>query len=650
MKKKLYLHIGMGKTGTTALQNFFWENRKVLARHDVCYPEHGLMSNAHHLLSPHVPRFLEDQWSFQAVDEWAPELVKSRQNRILLSSELMAWADEASARKFCAQVSAHFDLNVVVYLRRQDNIIMASYNQQIKAGPQRRRIDLIYRKQIERFDFPRILAPWADSLGPGKLIVRPYERQQFYGGDIRRDFMKQVFKLELGEDFALSSANSNPRLSLAAGEYKRMVNCLVDDAEHNQRFNQVLMDYSAEQDASSTSVFSSQSVLSPEQRLEIIDATRDANQFIARKYLSRADGRLFEEPEPETDQPWQGLDLSEESAAGMTEYIRAREPQLLDHLAGQIEHYRNALAYQKRHAARILARSVLGTSEAAPVYRVESGDASPIVIGGVGGSGTRLVISLLRKMGVTFGGELNDSLDNLWFSLLFVRRSILLQSDEELDKLAWLFTNAMRHGVELTDELRGLLDTACACDRSPVIPREQLVQARESLLGAPLRNRRDEHWGWKEPNSHVLLPQLDRCFPQMKFVYVMRNGLDMAFSNNHNQLQYFWGDLMLEGDTSPTPQNLLRYWIAAHKRMQGFRQRLGHRLHFLSFDRLCQDPEGELEALREFAGIQISRKAVTELAANVSPPATMGRFRNRDLSIFDPADVEFVRQLGFDVE
>ena len=124
MKKKLYLHIGMGKTGTTALQNFFWENRKVLARHDLCYPKHGLMSNAH-LLSPHVPRFLEDEWSFQSVDEWAPVLLKSRQNRILLSSELMAWADEAVARKFCAQVSAHFDLYVVAYLRRQDNIIMA---------------------------------------------------------------------------------------------------------------------------------------------------------------------------------------------------------------------------------------------------------------------------------------------------------------------------------------------------------------------------------------------------------------------------------------------------------------------------------------------------------------------------------------------
>jgi len=136
----------------------------------------------------------------------------------------------------------------------------------------------------------------------------------------------------------------------------------------------------------------------------------------------------------------------------------------------------------------------------------------------------------------------------------------------------------------------------------------------------------------------------------MKYVYVVRNGLDMAFSSNQNQLKYFWGDLMLDGDTEPTPANALRYWVASHKRMQGFRKRMGHRLHFLSFDKLCTDPEGELEALREFAAIQISKKELAELAQTVSLPSTSGRFRQQDLSQFDPADVEFVQQMGFEVE
>lgn len=649
MKKKLYLHIGMGKTGTTALQHFFWENREALAARDICYPEFGVQSGAHHLLSPHIPRFLEDQWDFLKVDDWAPALVKSRQTKLLLSSELMAWADEAKARRFCAQVSAFFDVYVVVYLRRQDNIIMASYNQQIKAGPQKRRIDLIYRKQLERFDYLKLISPWADSLEPGKVIVRPYEREQFYQGDIRRDFMHHVFRMDVNDGFVMPEGNSNPRLSLSAGEYKRMVNNLIDTPRNNARFNELLMRFSAEQDQSSTSVFASQSLLSPEQRVEILQHSRHSNEVIARQFLDRPDGRLFWEEEPHAGQDWDGIDLSKAAAAEITAYLKEHDPILMNALAEAIYAHKDDLAYQKRHAARFLSHSVLSEEHAVPIYRVAPEDASPIIIGGLGGSGTRLVVNLLRKMGVHFGGELNDSLDNLWFSLLFVRRTILLKSDEEVSKLAWAFANAMRHGVEVSDELKTMLSSAASLDRTPVIPREHLQRALDSMLSVPSGDRRHEHWGWKEPNSHILLPQLDRCFPEMRFVFVVRNGLDMAFSDNINQMRYFWGDLMLEGDTEPTPANLLRYWVACHKRMQGFRQRMGHRLHFLSFDRLCTDPEGELEALREFAAIQISKKALAELATTVRPPPTTGRFRGRDLSQFDPADIEFVRQMGFDV-
>ena len=50
MKKNLILHIGMGKTGTSALQDFFWENRARLKKSGLCYPKYGAVSHAHHLL------------------------------------------------------------------------------------------------------------------------------------------------------------------------------------------------------------------------------------------------------------------------------------------------------------------------------------------------------------------------------------------------------------------------------------------------------------------------------------------------------------------------------------------------------------------------------------------------------------------------
>jgi hypothetical protein len=133
----------------------------------------------------------------------------------------------------------------------------------------------------------------------------------------------------------------------------------------------------------------------------------------------------------------------------------------------------------------------------------------------------------------------------------------------------------------------------------------------------------------------------------MKYVYVVRNGLDMAFSENQNQLKYFWGDLILEGDTSPTPRNALRYWVESHKRMRGYKQYLGISPYFLNFDRLCADPHLELMKLRDFLQLEVDANKLAELAATISPPASAGRFREHDCSELRPVDVQYVREQGF---
>src|SRR5690348_1121191 len=63
----------------------------------------------------------------------------------------------------------------------------------------------------------------------------------------------------------------------------------------------------------------------------------------------------------------------------------------------------------------------------------------PVAIGGVGGSGTRVVASFLQMLGYFLGDDLNSELDNLWFTLLFKRRSIFLESEADFRSLASLF-------------------------------------------------------------------------------------------------------------------------------------------------------------------------------------------------------------------
>jgi len=283
-------------------------------------------------------------------------------------------------------------------------------------------------------------------------------------------------------------------------------------------------------------------------------------------------------------------------------------------------------------------------------YAIAAEDSSPIVIGGVGGSGTRLIARILRDQGTSLPGELNEALDNLWFSLLFVRRTILLKSHEETQRLAWLFANAMRRALPIPRELVHMLDEAARHDRGPALTRSVLQQARESMLAGRTTSDASISWAWKQPNSHVMVPMLNRCFPRMKYIYVARNGLDMAFSGNQNQLKYFWGDLLLEGDTSSSPRNALKYWVASYKRILGDQVMLGGRLYILNFDSLCSNPAEQINRLNQFLGLDVSEDKLRTIAQSISPPGSIGRYQRLDCAQLDSVDIEFVRDMGFKVE
>ena len=282
-------------------------------------------------------------------------------------------------------------------------------------------------------------------------------------------------------------------------------------------------------------------------------------------------------------------------------------------------------------------------------FSIAPEDSAPIVIGGIGGSGTRLVTQVLQEEGVHFGGALNDELDNLWFSLLFVRRTIVLKPNDVVSRLVWLFINAMRKGLPVPEELAPLLDEAARYDRGPALNKEVLETACASMKLHPSSTNTHKLWGWKQPNVQVLVPLLDQYLPQMKYIYVVRNGLDIAFGPNQNQLRYFWGDLLLEGDVEPCPRNALRYWVASYKRNSDYRNLLGDRLYILDYDLLCRNPIEQIGLLNQFLGLDVDSAVLEQAAQSVVTPTSTGRHRDCDSHQLRPEDVEFVRAQGFDV-
>jgi hypothetical protein len=198
----------------------------------------------------------------------------------------------------------------------------------------------------------------------------------------------------------------------------------------------------------------------------------------------------------------------------------------------------------------------------------------------------------------------------------------------------------------LTSADQDWVRSLAAVDRSPHDAAWLRLRV-ESLLATQPR-RRAGPWGWKEPNTHVFLDRLPTAFPGMKYIHVVRNGLDMAHSRNQNQLR-LWGAMFLErSEYEITPSWSLKYWCRVHQRITALGERMPGRFLWLDYDRFCSAPEEGLRTLVSFLGASVTASGESSLLKLVRVPDSIGRFRAHGLRIFDPADVEYVESLGFD--
>jgi hypothetical protein len=270
--------------------------------------------------------------------------------------------------------------------------------------------------------------------------------------------------------------------------------------------------------------------------------------------------------------------------------------------------------------------------------------ASMIAIGGVGGSGTRVIASALQSMGFYLGSDLNQQKDNLWFTLLFKRREVPRTSDSEFRELVEIFCDAM-HGRLIVEPDRIHLVRSLAVGEREFNENELVRPSADTLLAARV-SRPNGLVGWKEPNTHIVLDRLLPLIPDLRYIHVMRNGRDMAFSRNQKQV-CLWGSLITGLPYQPRPAYALHYWRKAHERINRIARDMGDRFLLVNFEEFCGNPMEGISRIAGFAGISLDEKRRRTISAGVEMPESVGRFRDHDLSLFDPADVAYVAGCGF---
>jgi len=279
----------------------------------------------------------------------------------------------------------------------------------------------------------------------------------------------------------------------------------------------------------------------------------------------------------------------------------------------------------------------------------------PIVIAGIGGSGTRLIAEICSSAGVYLGDDLNRALDNLSYTLLFRRYSWFMKHWQDHVKIRTglrLLEKMLFHQRQLSLQETFFLGNAIL-DYYLHYRQIEKSWAFTRLRVYLQRTTPDHHfrgWGWKEPNSYLVLPSLADEFPNLKFIHTIRHGLDMAFSKNQRQMKN-WSDLFIENHKANhayTPTQSLRFWIASNRFMAQEGERLGKDRYLqVNYDQVCRDPEPILQKVLAFLELDVDSENFRKLLKLPQVPASMGRYKSYDLGIFNKADLDQVEQFGF---
>jgi hypothetical protein len=288
----------------------------------------------------------------------------------------------------------------------------------------------------------------------------------------------------------------------------------------------------------------------------------------------------------------------------------------------------------------------------------------PIVVIGMGRSGTKLLTDALERLGVFMGvsQDMNDE------ALLFLHANIDLMRSAGA---RWDAPDAMGPALEDPQTRTRLA--------AMVEPRLQGFRAL-SYLGWPrlacFRSVPNQSglWGWKDPRSTWTLPVWREIFPDLRAVHLLRHGVDVAASlravgrslgmderarragvrlgtfrwrGRRVKRPVFRGRWVEEAARFDTLEPAIDLWSRTVDRARAQMAELGDRAVELRFEDLASNPEPAIRALGRLCGVEPSRAQLDEAAALVDRSRSAAHERDPELREFAEKKAALLGRYGY---
>lgn len=195
--KRVILHIGRHKSGTSSLQKFLSENDILLKENNFIYPINFFYRGyAHHELAELLSRKNTKNLSSVALDdllsnlaEQINELFQKVDGDVILSSEAFQNCHPLVIKALFERIDCKVE--VVCYIREQVGYIASAYNQKVHAtGYQGDIYEFFESFQLDYSDF---ISSWAEAFE--QFRIRVFDKRLLLRSDIVCDFLEAILNI-----------------------------------------------------------------------------------------------------------------------------------------------------------------------------------------------------------------------------------------------------------------------------------------------------------------------------------------------------------------------------------------------------------------------------------------------------------------------
>ncbi len=249
----------------------------------------------------------------------------------------------------------------------------------------------------------------------------------------------------------------------------------------------------------------------------------------------------------------------------------------------------------------------------------QTGAVPPVVVGAMGGSGTRLLPSILRLADFWMGAWINPQTQDAMAPRYFLQHHF-----------SQLANHHLTNDQTLVDEFL------------------RVIAAHRWGMPSP-----SGRWGWKNPRNMWIIPFLAHVYPEMKFIHVVRDGRDMALSDNTNLLHKH-GAFLLHDPVCESRREAaqLRLWTLGNRiAYDDGKKYLGSNYFIISYEDLCIDPRPTVIRLFDFLCVPVNADIIESACQLIVPPSGIGKWKKSDIKLLHEPDQETrdaLRLFGYD--